>query len=47
MNRIRCRRLKMQVLALFGTASDVAVSRAKSQKNKIKSVVGLLMAVAL
>jgi hypothetical protein len=47
MNPTRFGQLTIQVLDLFLTASDVGVSPAKAQKNKIKSLAGLFMAVAL
>ena len=46
MNSIRVGRPILQALKLFVTASDVAVSREKTPKNKIKSLIGLFIAVA-
>ena len=46
MNSIRVGRRILQALRLFVSSSNVAVSRAKAQKNKIKSLIGLFMAVA-
>jgi len=45
-NSIRVGRRILQALRLFVSSSNVAVSRAKAQKNKIKSLIGLFMAVA-
>ena len=47
MNPIRFGQLTIQVSGLFVAASHVGVSPAKAQKNKVKSLVGLFVAVTL